>query len=172
MNEVLLDMVTVFQGYPDFDRTSGAAYVPGICDWSEVTSNSDLTLPSCTLGEFVCMYCMYCMYVYMYVMCLIEHELGVVNCMYCIYVCTYAYNPNPHGYVCTVCMYCMCMYVDVTCPGHNEHDVLEFSDFLGQGETYTNKEVRMHVCMYVCMYVYICVYMYVCIYVCMYVQYV
>ena len=41
------------QGYPDFDRTSGAAYVPGICDWSEVTSNSDLTLPSCTLGEFL-----------------------------------------------------------------------------------------------------------------------
>lgn len=28
----------------------------------------------------------------------------------------------------------------MTCPGHNEHDVLEFSDFLGQGETYTNKE--------------------------------
>ena len=38
-------------GYPAFDRTSGAAYVPGICDWSKVKGVDDLTLPECTLGE-------------------------------------------------------------------------------------------------------------------------
>lgn len=65
-------------GYPDFDRTSGAAYVPGICDWSGVQGPEDLTLPTCSF--------------------------------------------------------------DVTCPGHNENDLLEFTDFLNKGETYTNKQ--------------------------------
>jgi hypothetical protein len=37
-------------GYPEFDRTSGAAYIPGICDWSNVNGVEDLTLPICTLG--------------------------------------------------------------------------------------------------------------------------
>ena len=43
-------------GYPAFDRTSGAAYVPGICDWSNVSSVSDLTLPTCTFGNIYCNY--------------------------------------------------------------------------------------------------------------------
>ncbi len=83
-------------------------------------------------------------------------------------------------YLCMyVCMY-VCMCVDVTCPGHNEHDVLEFSDFLGQGETYTNAEVNglldstMYACMYVSMHVCtVCMYacMYVCMYLCMHVAY-
>jgi hypothetical protein len=29
---------------------------------------------------------------------------------------------------------------DTICPGHNENDLLEFGDFLGNGETYTNKQ--------------------------------
>jgi len=40
-------------GYPAFDRTAGAAYVPGICDWSKVKGVDDLTLPECTL-DVVC----------------------------------------------------------------------------------------------------------------------
>ena len=38
-------------GYPEFDKSSGAAYVPGICDWSGVDGVEDLTLPTCTLGN-------------------------------------------------------------------------------------------------------------------------
>ena len=30
--------------------------------------------------------------------------------------------------------------VKSTCPGHNEHDTIPFTDFLGNGETYTNAE--------------------------------
>ena len=47
-------------GLLDFDETwgfkSGAKYfLNGICDWSHVQSSSDLTLPTCTLGdEYVC----------------------------------------------------------------------------------------------------------------------
>ena len=44
-------------GYPEYDRTSGAAYLEGRCDWSKVTSNDDLTLPECDRCEcsvFVC----------------------------------------------------------------------------------------------------------------------
>lgn len=65
-------------GYPEFDKSDGAAYLPGVCDWSGVASTSDLTLPTCNTSA--------------------------------------------------------------TCVGHSEDDVLEFSNFLNRGETYTNVE--------------------------------
>lgn len=34
----------------------------------------------------------------------------------------------------------MYKYADTICSGHNEDDVLEFSNFLNKGETYTNSE--------------------------------
>ena len=35
----------------------------------------------------------------------------------------------------------VCSYGDTTwCKGHYENDMLEFGDFLGKGETYTNKQ--------------------------------
>jgi hypothetical protein len=40
-------------GYPAFDKSSGAAYVNGICDWSKVQGAADLTLPECTL-DVIC----------------------------------------------------------------------------------------------------------------------
>ena len=60
----------------DFNKYSGAAYLYGKCDWSNVKNSEDLTLPDCDLGTI--------------------------------------------------------------CDGHNQYDELEFSDFLGKGETYTN----------------------------------
>lgn len=66
-------------GYPEYDKSSGAAYLYAVCDWSNVKSNEDLTLPKCSFDE--------------------------------------------------------------VCPGHFEEDVLEFSNFLNKGETYTNIEM-------------------------------
>lgn len=40
-------------GYPSFDKYSGAAYLNGRCDWSDINSSRDLTLPNCTLGEHI-----------------------------------------------------------------------------------------------------------------------
>ena len=37
-------------GYPEYNKASGAAYLNGVCDWSGVTSSSDLTLPGCDWG--------------------------------------------------------------------------------------------------------------------------
>lgn len=34
-------------GYTSYDSTSGDAYLEGVCDWSNVTSTDDLTLPTC-----------------------------------------------------------------------------------------------------------------------------
>lgn len=70
----------------DFDETWGYdtdnyLYLVGICDWSAVQSNDDLTLPTCNMSS------------------------------------------------------------SAICPGHNENDVLEFTNFQGQGETYTNAEL-------------------------------
>jgi hypothetical protein len=65
-------------GYPEYNKADGAAYLPGRCDWSKVSSSSDLTLPECDMSA--------------------------------------------------------------TCDGHAEDDVLEFSNFLNTGETYTNIE--------------------------------
>lgn len=33
------------------------------------------------------------------------------------------------------------MSMSAICPGHNENDVLEWEDFLGTGDTYTNAEL-------------------------------
>ena len=70
----------------DFDETWGYdtdnyLYLVGICDWSAVQSNDDLTLPTCNMSSAA------------------------------------------------------------ICPGHNENDVLEFTNFQGQGETYTNADL-------------------------------
>jgi len=65
-------------GYPEYDSSDNAAYLPGVCDWSGVSSQTDLTLPVCD--------------------------------------------------------------TEADCFGHGEDDVLEFSNFLNQGETYTNSE--------------------------------
>lgn len=63
-------------GYPEYDSSDGAAYLPGVCDWSAIESSQDLSLPVCDTS--------------------------------------------------------------VACEGHGEDDVLEFSNFLSRGETYTN----------------------------------
>ena len=116
------------------------------------------------------------MYVCMYVSMYVVRKFFLHNTFKCRTECVNdsnlkislsLYRSTNMGYV-GVCMYvCMyvCMCVDVTCPGHNEHDVLEFSDFIGQGETYTNAEVNdlLDSTMYACMYV--------CIYLCMHVVY-
>ncbi len=34
-----------------------------------------------------------------------------------------------------------CDFIDGFCTGHNENDALEFTDLLGKGETYTNREM-------------------------------
>jgi hypothetical protein len=76
--------IMVYEGKATFDTTWGydydanPFYLKGICDWSNVTSNSDLTLPSCDLSS------------------------------------------------------------SLICPGHNEDDTLEWTDFIGDNETYTN----------------------------------
>ena len=64
--------------FTEYNKASGAAYLNGICDWSNVAGAGDLTLPTCTL--------------------------------------------------------------DVICDGHNEDDVLEFSNFLNTNEEYTNAD--------------------------------
>lgn len=64
--------------FTDYNKASGAAYLNGICDWSNVAGAGDLTLPTCSL--------------------------------------------------------------DVICDGHNEDDVLEFSNFLNTNEEYTNAD--------------------------------
>jgi hypothetical protein len=64
--------------FTEYNKASGAAYLNGICDWSNVAGAGDLTLPTCTL--------------------------------------------------------------DVICDGHNEDDVLEFSNFLNTNDQYTNAE--------------------------------
>ena len=64
--------------FTEYNKASGAAYLDGVCDWSQVNGVSDLTLPTCTLG--------------------------------------------------------------LICDGHNEDDLLEFSNFLNTEEEYTNKE--------------------------------
>jgi hypothetical protein len=38
-------------GWPEYDVSNGGAYLYGRCDWSAVTSVTDLTLPNCTMGE-------------------------------------------------------------------------------------------------------------------------
>lgn len=70
----------------DFDETWGYdtdnyLYLVGICDWSNVQSSTDLTIPTC--------------------------NMSLAN----------------------------------VCPGHHENDVLEFTDFQGKGESYTNAEL-------------------------------
>jgi hypothetical protein len=62
----------------EYNKASGAAYLNGVCDWSNVAGSGDLTMPTCTM--------------------------------------------------------------DVICDGHNEEDVLEFSNFLNEDEEYTNKD--------------------------------
>ena len=64
--------------FTEYNKASGAAYLNGKCDWSDVAGSGDLTLPTCTM--------------------------------------------------------------DVICEGHNEDDVLEFSNFLNEDEEYTNKD--------------------------------
>jgi hypothetical protein len=64
--------------FTEYNKASGAAYLNGICDWSNVAGSGDLTLPTCTL--------------------------------------------------------------DVICDGHNEDDVLEFSNFLDLDDEYTNAD--------------------------------
>ena len=65
-------------GFTEYNKASGAAYLNGKCDWSNVAGSGDLTMPTCTM--------------------------------------------------------------DVICDGHNEDDVLEFSNFLNEYEEYTNKD--------------------------------
>jgi hypothetical protein len=60
--------------------TNNYRYLVGVCDWSNVSGNDDLTLPTCDMGT------------------------------------------------------------DYICEGHNADDELEFSNFLGTGDTYTNTE--------------------------------
>jgi hypothetical protein len=64
--------------FTEYNKASGAAYLNGKCDWSNVAGSGDLTMPTCTM--------------------------------------------------------------DVICDGHNEDDVLEFSNFLNEDEEYTNKD--------------------------------
>ena len=64
--------------FTEYNKASGAAYLNGVCDWSNVAGSGDLTMPTCTM--------------------------------------------------------------DVICDGHNEDDVLEFSNFLNEDEEYTNKD--------------------------------
>ena len=64
--------------FTEYNKASGAAYLNGKCDWSNVAGSGDLTMPTCTM--------------------------------------------------------------DVICDGHNEDDVLEFSNFLNEYEEYTNKD--------------------------------
>jgi hypothetical protein len=80
-----LKRLNVELGLVDFDETWGfktaeKSYLNGICDWSKVQSSSDLTLPTCTLGD------------------------------------------------------------EYVCPGHNADDTVFYSDFLNNGESYTNQE--------------------------------
>ena len=80
-----LKRLNVELGLVDFDETWGfqtseKSYLNGICDWSKVQSSSDLTLPTCTLGD------------------------------------------------------------EYVCPGHNADDIVFYSDFLNNGESYTNQE--------------------------------
>ncbi len=51
---VLLTNDTDFDTTWDYPAYNGvvAPHLDGICDWSAVTSSSDLTLPSCTFGKF------------------------------------------------------------------------------------------------------------------------
>jgi hypothetical protein len=37
--------------WPGYNPYSGAAYLYGDCDWSDVSSAADLTLPTCEMGE-------------------------------------------------------------------------------------------------------------------------
>ena len=64
--------------FTEYNKASGAAYLNGVCDWSNVAGSGDLTMPTCTM--------------------------------------------------------------DVICDGHNEDDVLEFTNFLNEDEEYTNKD--------------------------------
>ena len=64
--------------FTEYNKASGAAYLNGVCDWSNVAGSGDLTMPTCTM--------------------------------------------------------------DIICDGHNEDDVLEFSNFLNEYEEYTNKD--------------------------------
>jgi hypothetical protein len=54
------------RGLVEFDETWGydysdpkAIYLKGRCDWSEVTSVEDLTLPVCNVGRFDSPICVY-----------------------------------------------------------------------------------------------------------------
>jgi len=64
--------------FTEYNKASGAAYLNGVCDWSNVAGSGDLTMPTCTMN--------------------------------------------------------------VICDGHNEDDVLEFTNFLNEDEEYTNKD--------------------------------
>jgi len=73
--------ITDFNETWAYDYAANDYYLAGICDWSAVTSATDLTLPDCDMST------------------------------------------------------------SVVCPGHGRNDVLEWSNFTGAGETYTNWEM-------------------------------
>lgn len=113
--------ITDFNETWAYDYAANDYYLAGICDWSAVTSATDLTLPDCDMSTSESQH------ITMSLTRGIHHD-GIVHVAF-----------SPRSFF--LCFKFFFKMKGVVCSGHGRNDVLEWSNFTGAGETYTNWEM-------------------------------